>query len=79
MDFDASGTLYAMCERSDGSNTIVLITIDPSTGAGTEVGPTGLENLGDFSGTHDISFRPSDALCTSSPRTGRQAGYGLAR
>ncbi len=64
MDSDASGTLYATCERADGSDTHVLITIDPSTGMGTEVGPTGVEFFngifGGFNTFSDISFRPSD-------------------
>ncbi len=65
MDFDeSSGILYATCERNDGSDTHVLITIDPETGIGTEVGPTGVESLdGLFQGSDtapDISFRNSD-------------------
>jgi hypothetical protein len=60
MDYDTQGTLYATCERSDGSDTHVLITIDPCTGAGTEVGPTGVEMLGFGDTMSDISFRNSD-------------------
>ena len=40
MDFHPeTGKLYATAERADGSNTGVLITIDPLTGVGAEVGP----------------------------------------
>jgi hypothetical protein len=61
MDFDASGTLFATCERSDGSDTHVLVTIDPDTGVGEEVWPTGIESLGLKTAT-DISFRNSDGV-----------------
>ena len=54
MDTAMDGTLFAIAERDDGSDTNVLITIDPDTGAGTEVGPTG---LGTGMG---VSFRNSD-------------------
>lgn len=57
MDTSPSGILYATCERSDGSDTPVLITIDIVTGAGTEVGPTGMTGA-----VGDISFRPSDGV-----------------
>src|SRR5687768_2882423 len=41
IDFDPlTGQLYGFGERDDGSDEQVLITIDPTTGAGTEVGPT---------------------------------------
>jgi len=55
MDFNAAGTLYATCERSDGSDIGVLVTIDPATGIATEIGPTGID-----SSISDISFRPVD-------------------
>jgi hypothetical protein len=59
MAFDASGTLYAIGRRpSDGRN--VLITINTATGAGTEVGLTGVETLGFGDTISDISFRHSD-------------------
>lgn len=58
MDVDQSGTLYAICERSDGSNENVLITIDPLTGAGTEIGPTSVSMF--QTTTTGMSFRPSD-------------------
>jgi hypothetical protein len=68
MDFhDESTTLFATGERSDGSDTHILMTIDPQTGAGTEVGPTGLEFFSDsitfgtgFDTATDISFRNVD-------------------
>ncbi|HUI06077.1 MAG TPA: PEP-CTERM sorting domain-containing protein [Verrucomicrobiae bacterium] len=54
IDFDASGTLYAVGNRvSDG--TQVLLKINPATGAGTEIGPTTLS-----ANVQDISFRNSD-------------------
>ncbi len=64
MDFDASGTLFAACNRSsDGIN--VLITINTSTGAGIEIGTTGSEafqSAGRFGIISDISFRNSDGV-----------------
>jgi hypothetical protein len=60
IDFDASGTLFAVCERPDGTDTSVLTTIDTSTGTGTEVGPTGISTLGFGSIVPDISIRGSD-------------------
>lgn len=39
MDFSPAGTLFGICERLDGSDTQVLVTINPRTGVGTEVGP----------------------------------------
>jgi hypothetical protein len=59
MDFDASGTLYAVGRRPAG-NVSVLLTINTTTGAGTEVGPTGILNLGFGDSVSDISFRNSD-------------------
>jgi len=56
MDIDDAGTIFASCERTDGSDAPVLITIDPSDGSGTEVGLTGA----DFDHLADLSFRPSD-------------------
>jgi len=55
MDVSADGTIYAACERADGSDTPVLITIDPVAGVGTEVGPTGTSG-----NSADLSFRNSD-------------------
>ena len=62
MDFDSSsGTLYATGERSDGSDIMVFITIDPFTGIGAEIGPTGLPPEGsEFTIMTDLSFRESD-------------------
>ncbi|MCB1555508.1 MAG: hypothetical protein KDJ14_17050 [Xanthomonadales bacterium] len=57
MDASPTGVLFAACERSDGSDTPVLITIDIVTGAGTEVGPTGMTGA-----VGDLSFRPSDGV-----------------
>ena len=67
MAFDPSTqTLFGTGERTDGSNTNVLITIDPFTGVGTEVGPTGVEAFsGIFQGSNiftDISFSSLDGL-----------------
>ena len=60
MDFHpATGVLYALGERADGSDEAVLITIDTATGEGTEVGPT---LIGDDSPGHDISFRSDGVL-----------------
>jgi len=56
MDIDDAGTIFASCERTDGSDDPVLITIDPSDGSGTEVGLTGA----DFDHLAGSSFRPSD-------------------
>ena len=49
MDF-MGPSLYATCERSDGTDTQVLVSINPRTGAGTEVGPIGTcDNIFDMS------------------------------
>ncbi len=63
MDFNAAGILFATAERMDGSNTTVLITINPNTGVGTEVGEIGLE-IGDT--FFDVSFRNSDGILFTS-------------
>ncbi|GIW42058.1 MAG: hypothetical protein KatS3mg076_2635 [Candidatus Binatia bacterium] len=62
MDFGPTGTLFATCERSDGTDTHVLVTVDTSTGAGTEVGPTGVEITGFGDTVSDLSFRSDGAL-----------------
>lgn len=49
-----TGVIYATAQRS-GDNTPVLITIDPLTGQGSEVGPTGAPGS-----ITDLSFRPDD-------------------
>lgn len=48
-------TLFALCERTDGSDEPVLVNINPNTGVGTEVGPT--ESCDTWT---DLSFRNSD-------------------
>ena len=52
---ELNSTLFATCERSDGSETPVLVRINPATGAGTEVGV-----LDVCSNWNDLSFRNSD-------------------
>ena len=54
IDFHSSGVLYGLGHRIS-DNEEVLITIDPVTGVGTEVGPTNV-----FGMYPDIAFRPSD-------------------
>lgn len=84
IDFDAAGTLYATCERDDGSDTPVLVTIDLATGAGTEVGPTGLTGaIGDISfrsdGTLfaiDVTNDPDHTLATIDTTTGAATVVG---
>lgn len=58
MDFNPFGTgFYALCSRADGSNIGVLVLINPNTGQGQEIGPTGIsDRIG------DISFRNSDGV-----------------
>jgi alpha-tubulin suppressor-like RCC1 family protein len=57
MDFHpGTGVLYATGQRL-GSGVPVLITIDPMTGVGTEVGPTGAPG-----GISDLSFRSDGVL-----------------
>lgn len=66
IDFDSRGVLYGTCEIPDDAEEIdglgpddqVLVVIDPSTGAGHLVGPTGGHTFG--SAISDISFRNSD-------------------
>ncbi len=48
LDGTANPSLFAVGERMDGSNQSVLLTIDPCTGAGTEIGSTGLGPGADF-------------------------------
>ncbi len=60
IDFDANGTLYGVGRRTTASGESMLITIDPCTGAGFAVGPTGMEALGLGTGISDISFRRAD-------------------
>jgi len=58
LEFDARGTLYGIGERTDGSNTTVLIQIDPSTGVGTEIGAPIVSASG--GGHFDLAARNSD-------------------
>jgi len=59
MDFNpGDSTMYATCERSDGSDTLVLVSINLSTGAATEVGIVGSHSFGET--VADISFRNLD-------------------
>jgi uncharacterized repeat protein (TIGR01451 family) len=62
MDFHPStGVLYATADRvDDDGRHHVLITIDPCSGAGTEVGATNIEIVNFNSSSPDISFRNSD-------------------
>jgi len=64
MDFDPfTGILYALCERADGSDLSVLITINLFTGVGTEVGLTNAEALPIFFAAFTgMSFRNSDGV-----------------
>jgi len=60
MDFNPQdATMYATCERSDGSDELVLITLNLGTGEGTEVGVIGGHSFG--STIADVSFRNSDS------------------
>jgi WD40 repeat protein len=59
MDADAAGTLYAT-GSSARTGEHVLLTIDPVTGVGTAVGPTGVEGLG-FDTVTDLAFRNGDS------------------
>lgn len=52
--FGPDNKLYGVGERT-GTNTGVLLTIDPCTGVGTEIGPTGVSRQ-----MTDMSFRNSD-------------------
>jgi WD40 repeat protein len=63
MDFGPDGKLYATAERADGSNTPVLISIDTVTGAGSEIGPTGMTgSIGDLSFRSDGVLFAFDAM-----------------
>ena len=62
MEVDDSGITYATCNRP-GTDINVLVTIDPLTGVGTEVGPTGIGIAsGGNSGPKDTSLRNSDGV-----------------
>jgi hypothetical protein len=58
MDVRADGTVYAT-GVSLATGRHVLLTIDPVTGAGTEIGPTGVEALELYTVT-DLAFRHAD-------------------
>ncbi|ETW98743.1 MAG: hypothetical protein ETSY2_42320 [Candidatus Entotheonella gemina] len=58
MDTDVDGILYATGVQPD-TRTSMLFTVDPTSGVGTAVGPTGLADLG-MRAITDISFRPAD-------------------
>jgi hypothetical protein len=60
LEFDARGTLFGIGERHDGSNTTVLIQIDPSTGVGTEVGALTVSASG--GGHFDLAARNADGV-----------------
>jgi hypothetical protein len=64
MDFHpGTGVLYAVAERSDGSDVPVLITIDVNTGAGTEVATLNGGAGHSFGDAYtDISFRSDGTL-----------------
>jgi DNA-binding beta-propeller fold protein YncE len=66
MDFDpGTGVLYAVAERSDGSDIPVLITINLATGAGTEVTTLNGGAPHFFGDAYsDISFRSDGTLYT---------------
>ena len=61
MTASANGTLYAV-GRDPTTRLSVLLTIDRETGAGTKIGPTGVEFLRFGDTIADISFRPSDGV-----------------
>jgi len=57
IDFDSNGTLFAACQRTDGSDVAVLITINPNTGVGSKVGIM----CGNTDAlTNDLSYRNAD-------------------
>jgi len=58
IDFDSSGTLYGVGTPL-GQTNVVLLTIDLTTGAGTQVGGLGTPAN---NGVADISFRNSDGV-----------------
>jgi len=62
MEFDdETGVLFATGERNDGTNVNVLLAIDPLTGAGNEIGPTGIAALpGGPTTEPDIALRTFD-------------------
>ena len=67
IDFDSSGTLYGVGQAINNGNnvdrTAVLITINPTTGVGTQVAPITFSTGGALNQPiQDISFRNSDGM-----------------
>jgi hypothetical protein len=61
IDFASDGVLYALGTRDDDSGVQVLLTIDPCTGEGTEVGWTGTLNGAQL---REMAAMPNDELLT---------------
>jgi len=59
LDGTLGGGLYGV-GVNPATGRSVLLTIDTQTGAGHQIGPTGVESLGFGNAVADISFRPSD-------------------
>ena len=85
MDVRADGTVYAT-GVSLATGRHVLLTVDPETGAGMEIGPTGVEVL-EFQTVTDLAFRnadntlyayfgPGDSVGTLDPATGTATVLG---
>jgi len=52
LDFNPAGELFATCQRMEEPFEPVLVKLDPNTGIGTEVGPTGItEQISDITNT----------------------------
>ena len=60
---DSNGTLFATCERMDGSDISVLVSIDPDTGVGSETGTFMCTNQN--VGYTDLTVRNSDDMLTA--------------
>src|SRR6266478_887964 len=58
LDFDSTGTLYGVGTPL-GQTNVVLLKIDPTTGAGTQVGGLGTPPN---TGVADVSFRNADGM-----------------
>jgi hypothetical protein len=86
MDFDSSGTLWAVCGGDDPVRDAVTITIDPDTGLGTEVSnPPNFNTYGDaytgmsFRNSDDVLFvylDPGDGVGTLDPLVGTLTELG---
>ena len=60
---DSNGTLFATCERMDGSDISVLVSIDPDTGVGSETGTFMCTNQNvEYT---DLTVRNSDDMLTA--------------